>query len=186
MRGAAGKASVALVTQLVTDRAQVGMGTGKVLLVSNEERPALLCRGPQLCCTAPHSCVESRITSDELGYVSKDVSKQSVESVVWFLLAAYHKCERRAVPYSGRQTGHSSGTLSACLSRARGCEKRKRILLKRAKGGAAQPSAVDVRSNTRPQIHSSISAGAGSRDLQRAFCLLAGTPVTHTGSPQGF
>lgn len=48
VRNVAGKASVALVTQLVTDRAQVGMGTGKVLLVRlHEGRASATRRGPQ-------------------------------------------------------------------------------------------------------------------------------------------
>lgn len=40
---------------------------------------------------------KAELANDEHGYLSREVSKQSVEGATWFLLAPYRKYERKEI-----------------------------------------------------------------------------------------
>lgn len=48
------------------------------------------------------SYVEAEFVSDELGYIIKEISKESVEGDNWFILATYSKNERKERPFKER------------------------------------------------------------------------------------
>ena len=46
-------------------------------------------------CACPSASWKVELSSNEIGYLAEEISKQSIEEMVWFILTAYSKMQKK-------------------------------------------------------------------------------------------